>query len=1179
MAEAENEVERYFEPSKNPTDQSFLICWHEGYPTLLHCGPAAARFLTLKNNPGLVAKLRAAFGAHDGRQEPVTLIISQYGGPQADAGLIYVQYEAPAGTYFWSGIVVPDVGVSGLTTKPAARESMDLSVWLTDGTGKVVYTSAALDALTGALRHTDQALHLETLMQRVAAASGAPVPLELSLPESRSGPQRYNLVCGRGCCGPIDAKLNWYAIIPEECLAGDQLSRGLEAREIANLMRENIIIHNIEGRSVFVNKALQKFFGLTEATASFLDDFAPLAPTREFELGSAIMHALRSGQFVSDNFMIKVPSGANELHAISIIPLFNREGRSCATISFGHNLADDPLVIRSIAESQAKLNGILNAFPDLILLRNQEGRVLFSNRALERFLGRQPGQLVGERLSEFFPKAALDAMTSSDQEAIDAPSSDTIDYEIEFEAAEGKKILAVRKRFLAGKNGKPGNFLIVARDKTAEYKMKQRAEADERRFQFMTDLSPDCIARYAPDGTLLYMNKTLVDLLPAAPETYLGRNAPSILRSYVATQELADKIEHVIKTGEACDAYCAIKLYGGQSVVHHVKVAAEFDPQGKVSGIFSTGRDITAARTAEDALIERDEALDEARGRLASIVTTLPDMVWLIDSAGQFRLCNPAFERFTGYSQKQLYGQKAPFAGFNLPPLLWQDDFPVSKSGSPLVMERRISHPVTGAFVHLEIRKMALFSEAEKPRGFVCIARDISVRKNLELALKASKTELQKQAYSDVLTDMPNRRHWMEKIEDQIASTMASGTLGAVLMIDLDRFSAINDSVGHTAGDVLLIEMARRIMDVAKAHNGFAARWNGDEFVVYFPNIDRRETIERISERFLTGIAKSVFSENRVLNLSASIGIALVPEHSTQSEDLITYADSAMFEAKREGRNTWRVFDESLVLLAKERFELEADIRKGMEEDQFTSHFQAKINLATGEITGIEALMRWKHPERGNIPPAVFIPLAEETGLILPLGEKILTDACHFARLWNDGSRKPARIAVNLSPRQIMFDDFMPLLKSSLSRTGCKPEWLELEITENILLSDEMRITDLMQGLTALGVSIAIDDFGTGYSAMSYLTRYPISTIKIDRSFVHNVTRDSKKAVLVRAIVAMASGLGMNTVAEGIETAAEAELMLEFGCNDGQGFLWNRPMAKDAFMHWSATRDKKAAAE
>lgn len=1162
----------------NAADHSFLICWHEGYPTVLHCGPSAAQFLTMSNNPDLIARLRAGFDAHDGRQEPVTLSISGSDDPQ-DAGLIYVQYEAPAGAFFWSGIVTPDISASRLTIKPAASDAMDLPMWLTDEAGNVLYTSAALDDLMDALRHTDQALHLETLMEQVASASGAFVPLELTLPEGNDGPQRYNLVCSTDTSGLIETQLNWYAMMPGDRISADHLSRGLEVGEIADLMRENIIIHNSEGRAVFLNKALQKLLGLAEANTSFLDDFAPSAPTREFEFGSAVMHALRSGQFVSENFMIEVPSGGDELHVVAITPLFDAEGRPCATISFGRRLADDPMVIKSIAESRAKLNRILNALPDLIMLKNREGRLLFYNSALERFLGRQPGQFVGESLSEFLPQVTVDAMTSNDQAAIDALPSDTIDYEIEIETAEGERILEVRKRFLAGKDGTYGNFLIVGRDKTAENEMKQRAEADERRFKFMTDLSPDCIARYAPDGTLLYVNKMLASLLPAKPETYLGRNVLPILRSYAGTQELADKIEHVINTGEACEVYCALKLYNGQFFVHHIKLAAEFDLQGKVTGIFTTGRDVTAVKTAEDALIEKDEALDEARGRLASIVTTLPDMVWLIDSAGLFRLCNPAFERFTGYNQMQLYGQKAPFAGFNLPPFLWQDDFPVATGGTPLVMERSISHPVTGAFVHLEIRKMALFSEANTPRGVVCIARDISVRKNLELALNASKSELQKQAYSDALTDMPNRRHWMEKIKDQIASTVETGALGAVLMIDLDRFSAINDSVGHTAGDILLIEMAQRIMNVARTNNGFAARLNGDEFVVYFPAIDTRETIGRISERFLTSIGKPVFNENRVLNLSASIGIALVPEHSTQSEDLLTYADSAMFEAKREGRNTWRVFDESLILLAKERFELEADIRKGMEEDQFTSHFQAKINLATGEITGIEALMRWQHPERGNIPPAVFIPLAEETGLILPLGEKILTDACHFARLWNDGSRKSARIAVNLSPRQIMFDDFMPLLKSSLSRTGCRPEWLELEITENILLSDEMRITDLMQGLTALGVSIAIDDFGTGYSAMSYLTRYPISTIKIDRSFVHEVTRDPKKAVLVRAIIAMASGLGMNTIAEGIETRAVADFMRELGCSDGQGFLWNRPMAKEAFMDWSANRDKKAAAE
>jgi diguanylate cyclase (GGDEF)-like protein/PAS domain S-box-containing protein len=577
--------------------------------------------------------------------------------------------------------------------------------------------------------------------------------------------------------------------------------------------------------------------------------------------------------------------------------------------------------------------------------------------------------------------------------------------------------------------------------------------------------------------------------------------------------------------------------------------------------------------------LEKDAALDEAKVRLASIVATLPDMLWMTDNEGRIRLCNSSLERFTGHSQDQLRGRKLPIAGLRLPSFMQDNDHAGIKASGPNVLEVNVRHPRTGANVFLEIHKVAVRNDAGDIQGVVGVARDITVRKNLELELTASKSELQKQAFSDPLTGLPNRRHYTSKIEDMLAAALASGTIGAMMMIDLDRFSAINDSVGHAAGDILLTEMAARARKIAVTVGGYVARLNGDEFIVFVPDIGERQNIGRIAEAFLTEIGKPFFSENRVLTISASIGIALIPEHSRSSSDLLIYADNAMFEAKRAGRNTWCIFDESLIFEARERFALEADIRRSMEANHFTSHYQAKIDLKTGEITGIEALMRWRHPERGNIPPAIFIPLAEETGLILPLGEKILTDACHFARIWNDGSRRPARIAVNLSPRQIMFDDFMPLLKSSLSKTGCRPEWLELEITENILLSDEQRVTELMQGLAALGVSIAIDDFGTGYSAMSYLTRYPINALKIDRSFVHQVTEDSKKAVLVKAIIAMASGLGMKSVAEGIETSHTAAYMRDIGCNEGQGFLWNRPMAQDDFMRWAADRAKVNAAE
>ncbi len=491
--------------------------------------------------------------------------------------------------------------------------------------------------------------------------------------------------------------------------------------------------------------------------------------------------------------------------------------------------------------------------------------------------------------------------------------------------------------------------------------------------------------------------------------------------------------------------------------------------------------------------------------------------------------------------------------------------------------EHSVRDPRSGQRIYFETTEIALKNPDGTPGGFVCVAHDMTRRKTLELELTASRNELFQHAYYDPMTGLPNLRHFSGKLAEAVAGS--GGRQGTVLKIDLDRFSAINETIGRVSGDHVLVELSQRLREEAEIHGDFLARIDGASFAMVVYRDAGRDDIARDCERLLTRISKPFFVEQKLLTVTASIGASCFPEQGDNPDQLLGQADSALLSAKRGGQNTWRIFDESLIDEARERFELEADLRKSIESDNFTAHFQAKINLQTGEIAGVEALMRWNHPEMGSIPPGVFIPLAEQTGLIIPLGERIMTDACHFARLWNDGSRNPVRVSVNLSPRQIMLDDFLPLMKGCISRAGCRPEWVELEITESMLMSDPQRIDELMRGLSALGVAVSIDDFGTGYSAISSLTRYPIARLKIDRSLVHTRVNDGKPSAIARTIVAMARELGIKCVAEGIELAAEADMMRQIGCDEGQGFLWHKPMPEEDFFRWVAryetTREAK----
>ena len=555
------------------------------------------------------------------------------------------------------------------------------------------------------------------------------------------------------------------------------------------------------------------------------------------------------------------------------------------------------------------------------------------------------------------------------------------------------------------------------------------------------------------------------------------------------------------------------------------------------------------------------------------------DIVWALTVDGRLAYCNRAFEVFTGYTQQAFKGLSAPFPGLKLPSFVCEIQDGQDDLGKASNLQVVTKHPSTGSDVHFDIRRFDIADQSGQLPLRAAIARNVTYVRNLELDLTAARKELARLANTDPLTGLSNRRHFEDKLKNVIDTLEARAEQGALLMIDLDRFAAINDSVGNAAADIILVRIAERLRSVCDPAGVFLARPGSDEFAVILPNVESHDTLARFAERLLSAIAHPIYSEQRVLTVAASIGIAQIPQHGREVEELESFAETAIMEAKRLGGNTWRIFEDTLFDLARDRYELEADLRNALATDQFTSHYQAKIDLKTGEITGMEALMRWNSPERGNIPPAMFIPLAEETGLIVPLGERILTEACHFARHWNTSGRKPARVAVNLSPRQIMYDDFLPLLRNCLSRTGCRPDWIEIEVTESILLSYEKRVDDLMHELAALGIAIAIDDFGTGYSALSFLTRHPITTLKIDRSFVQRAPSDPKTSVLTRAIVAMANGLGMRTVAEGVETAEQAGFMRDIDCTEGQGFRWNKPMARDAFLVWADTLQTLEAAQ
>ncbi len=484
------------------------------------------------------------------------------------------------------------------------------------------------------------------------------------------------------------------------------------------------------------------------------------------------------------------------------------------------------------------------------------------------------------------------------------------------------------------------------------------------------------------------------------------------------------------------------------------------------------------------------------------------------------------------------------------------------ETGKPQVYE----HSLEGLDIELETRFVA-----RDKNSVLAIVRDITER-------KSSEEKIYNLAYYDELTELPNRQLFSQSLERTIQIAQRDDEKFAILFIDLDRFKRINDTLGHSIGDELLKQVARRLESCTRSGDSVArldptdedggiklARLGGDEFVIILYGIDSEDIVATIASRIITVLTPPFSCEGHQFVVTPSIGIALYPEDGQNGEQLLMNADSAMYRAKFSGRNNYKFYSETMRTKSLHRLDLENEIRKAIDDEQFELYYQPKVDAETWALVGAEALLRWFHQERGEIGPADFIPVAEETGLIVPIGQWVLREACKQVKVWSTAPTGVLPVSVNISPHQFHADSLIEDVLGAASDAGIDIRLLELEITESVLLQDLDTTLDALQRLKDAGVSLSVDDFGTGYSSLSYLKRFPIDTIKIDRSFVKDLDTDLDDAAICAAILAMSQQLGLNVVAEGVETEEQLAFLRRHGCNQIQGFLCSKPLSAENF--------------
>jgi diguanylate cyclase (GGDEF)-like protein/PAS domain S-box-containing protein len=789
--------------------------------------------------------------------------------------------------------------------------------------------------------------------------------------------------------------------------------------------------------------------------------------------------------------------------------------------------------------SDVWLRALLEKTSDVICVLGADGVFLYASPAVEGWLGYLPEDLLGTVSFDYVHPDEAALVAESFAEIVKTPGVQA-PIELRAQAADGsvRHVQAVPNNQLD--NPVLRGVVVTFRDLTERVRVEEEVRFRAR----LLDAVGQAVIATNPEGKVIYWNRTAQEIYGWSREEVMGRT----LSEFVISEDLrewAAEIRTSLKEGEAWSGEFTLRRKDGTNFPAMVTSTPVHDEQGILAGMIGVSTDITERKEAEARLRESEE-------RFRSLVQNSSEIIIILDEDGTVRYQSPAVEQVTGYTSEERVGR----SGFEL---IHPEDLGRlrrvhaevrSDLGTGRSVEVRCRHK-DGTWKYLEATVHNLLEEPGV-LGIVVNARDVTERKALE-------GELRRRALHDRLTGLPNRQLFMDRLGQSLERTRRREKLkAAVLFMDLNDFKVINDSLGHEVGDMLLALVAQRLLHSLRREDTLA-RLGGDEFAV-LKEIESPDEATQVAERLIEELRKPFFLEQRELFTSISIGIALGDVRQKTSGELLRDADTAMYWAKEE-KSGYRVFDPSMHARALRRLDLDNDLRRALEAEEFVLHYQPITSLHTGSITGVEALVRWKHPERGLLAPSEFISISEEIGMIVPLGRWVLTEACRQAKEWQQRFRKdpPLSMSVNLSARQLYDPGIVTEVAEVLEEVGLDPQSLVLEITEGAIVEHLGDTVDKLRGLKDLGVGLTVDDFGTAYSSLSYLNFLPIERLKIDRTFVRSLSTDHENYSVVMATVMLGHAMGIEVAAVGVETLKEFDAVRTLKCDIGQGYYWWAP--------------------
>jgi len=823
----------------------------------------------------------------------------------------------------------------------------------------------------------------------------------------------------------------------------------------------------------------------------------------------------------------------------------------------------------SLVEREGFWSDVVRTVPDHLYVQDViSQRMIFSNHHLGHTLGYNKPEL--QQMGEYFWEILLhpeDAEYYHElrQQQRTAGYLAQLQCQLRFRHRNNQwRRFEIREQALArDKSDQVTRIIGVAKDITDQIEASESLRDSEQRYRMLAESISDVIFSTDSKLALNYVSPSVNAVLGYEVDWIFKNGWQSTIanpQQLTGIYTLVERVSRALDQPEALallrdDMQTQLFLFDclradGRKVPIELRLVLVWDEHGAFEGILGVGRDISQQRRAEKDL------------RMAATVFEHSTSAILItDPAGYIVQANEAFSRVSGYAVADVLDQ--------LPNMLTVDE--QQEAHLRYVLKQLHQHSTWEGEVWLKRRSgehypawvgiTAVLDDEGDLASYVCFFSDISER-------KASEQRIHRLAYYDALTHLPNRTLFQDRLHTALQSAERQKSWVVLMFLDLDRFKPINDSLGHAAGDRMLKEMATRLLGCV-AEDDTVARMGGDEFTLLLqPRVSREMALNRaihVAEQILASLVKPFVLEGREFFVTASIGIALSPQDGNELSQLMKNADTAMYHAKERGKNNFQFYQADMNASALERLELESDLRHALEQNEFVLYYQPQFSGDGKRLTGAEALLRWRHPRRGLVPPGDFIPVLEELGLVVDVGDWVIDEACRQLKTWHQSKVRVPKVSVNISARQFSDGQLGTRIATILKETGLPPACLELELTESILMREVNEALQILASLKNLGLSIAVDDFGTGYSSLNYLKQFPIDVLKIDRTFVDGLPSGEQDAQIARAIIAMAHSLNLAVIAEGVETHEQLDFLREHGCDEVQGYLFGRPMPANRF--------------